>query len=69
MKQPQITITFASDADQAEAWKQIAKAREYAYRDRQLGALGLAMLLKTLERAKSITCHHQTQNTKEQKTS
>lgn len=55
----QITITFASDADHDTARRQIDKARAYSYRGSQLGALGCALLLRTIERATKIeTTHH-----------
>lgn len=50
----QLTITFASDEDFATALNQITKARAYAYRGNQLGTLGIALLLRTLERATDI---------------
>lgn len=64
---PQITITFASAEDYQDALRQITKAREYAYRGNQLGALGCSILLRTLERAQSITSKTATPRTKEVK--
>ena len=51
----QITITFSSEADHDTARRQIAKAKAYAYRGGQLGPLGCALLLKTIERATDIS--------------
>jgi len=50
----QITITFCSKPDQEEFARQFHKAQEYAGKGRQLGQLGLAIMLKTIERAKTI---------------
>jgi hypothetical protein len=50
-----ITITFASAADYETARRQIDKARAYQARGSQLGALGCALLLRTLERATDIS--------------
>lgn len=50
----QITITFASSADLDTARRQIDKLRDYARRGNQLGAIGCALLLNTLERATDI---------------
>lgn len=58
-----ITITFASQADHDQALRQIEKAKAYAYKDSQLGAIGCALLIRTLERA-TITSNNKKGKTK-----
>lgn len=55
-----LTITFASREDHDQALKQMLKAQEYSYRDSQLGAIGLSLLSRTIERARAIESSNQT---------